>query len=120
MALTRIARDWRRWCSCDPFGDPVADLGSAIPKVVEVEPAHHRSIAVDEHEEDVRSIVLLFEKRTTGWAFTVQVVHLHRRSANEKSRGVPPARGPRTRWEYAGAGDLKPTGPGPRREDGFQ
>ncbi len=50
----------------DSFGDPVADLGSAILNVIEVEPTDDRSIAVNEHEEDTDSSVLLFEKRAVA------------------------------------------------------
>jgi PhnB protein len=45
------------------FGDPVADPGSAVVKVIEVEATNDRSFAVDEHEEDADTSVLLVKQR---------------------------------------------------------
>jgi hypothetical protein len=52
--------------SCDSFGDPVADLGRAVLKVIEVETTDDRAIAVDQHEEDIDTGVLLIEERAVA------------------------------------------------------
>src|SRR5690349_15364241 len=50
--------------SCDLFGDPVADLGRTVLKVIDIETTDDRAIAVDEHEEDTDTGVLCIASHT--------------------------------------------------------
>ena len=65
--------------ACDWSGNPVADLGRAVVKVIEIEPTDDRPVAVHEHEEETDAGILLVKERAESF---------RRRSRSTHHRGL--------------------------------